>query len=174
MRLSETMLSELGARWSHVQGVGATADHLAAALGLGDDADVVRSAAWLHDVGYAPSLVQTGFHPIDGARFLRLQGAPELVVSLVAYHSRAELEAKRRGLGAELSVFDRPPQELLDVVTFADLTTSPDGVAVTVDDRLQEVLQRYPDGHVAREAVEQSAPPLRAVANRIQDRLAQA
>ena len=30
-----------------------------------------RCAAWLHDVGYAPSLVETGLHALDGARFLR-------------------------------------------------------------------------------------------------------
>jgi len=59
MRLSGTVLSELGARWSHVQGVGAAADHLVSELNLGDDAEAVRSAAWLHDVGYAPALVQS-------------------------------------------------------------------------------------------------------------------
>jgi len=94
MRLSGTVLSELGARWSHVQGVGAAADHLVSELNLGDDAEAVRSAAWLHDVGYAPALVQSGFHPIDGARFLRSQQTPELVVSLVAHHTGAEFEAR--------------------------------------------------------------------------------
>ncbi len=142
MRLSGTVLSELGARWSHVQGVGAAADHLVSELNLGDDAEAVRSAAWLHDVGYAPALVQSGFHPIDGARFLRSQQTPELVVSLVAHHTGAEFEARGRGLGAELAVFDPPPQDLLDVVTFADLTTGPDGTAVTVDERLAEILRR--------------------------------
>jgi len=172
MTLSEELLSGLGTRWSHVQGVGAAADQLAAELDLGADAGVVRSAAWLHDVGYAPSLVQTGFHPIDGARFLRSHGVPELVVSLVAHHTGAEFEATGRGLGAELAVFGPPPQDLLDVVTFADLTTGPDGATVTVDKRLREILQRYPDGHVVHEAIEQSSPSLRVVADRMQARLA--
>jgi len=174
MRLSETFLSELGARWSHVQGVGAAADHLVGELILGDDAEAVRSAAWLHDIGYAPALVQSGFHPIDGARFLRAQQTPELVVSLVAHHTGAEFEAKGRDLGAELAVFDPPPRKLLDVVTFADLTTGPDGTAVTVDERLAEILRRYPGGHGVHEAIERSAPSLRATAERIRARLARA
>lgn len=173
-RLSETLLSELGTRWSHVQGVGTAADDLVGALNLDGDAEAVRCAAWLHDVGYAPELVQTGFHPIDGARFLRSQQAPELVVSLVAHHTGAEFEAKGRGLGAELAVFSPPPQELLDVVTFADLTTGPDGAAVTVDERLAEILRRYPEGHVVHEAIERSTPSLRAVVDRIRARLARA
>jgi hypothetical protein len=41
-------------------------------------------AAWLHDIGYAPELAVTGFHPLDGARFLRRAGADGQVVSLVA------------------------------------------------------------------------------------------
>jgi len=175
MRLSETFLSELGARWSHVQGVAGAADRLVDGLNLGGgDAEAVRSGAWLHDVGYAPALVQSGFHPIDGARFLRAQQTPELVVSLVAHHTGAEFEAKGRGLSAELAVFEPPPRELLDVVTFADLTTGPDGAAVTVDERLAEILRRYPDGHVVHEAIEQSTPSLRGVADRVRARLARA
>ena len=34
------------------------------------DADLLASAALLHDIGHSSSLVQTGFHPIDGANFL--------------------------------------------------------------------------------------------------------
>jgi HD superfamily phosphodiesterase len=30
----------------------------------------VVTAAWLHDIGLAPDLRDTGFHPLDGARFL--------------------------------------------------------------------------------------------------------
>jgi len=172
--LAESLLAELGARWLHVQRVGASADQMVGRLGLGADADVVRSAAWLHDVGYAPSLVQSGFHPLDGARFLRSRGAPELLVSLVAHHTGAEFEATGRGLGTELAVFEPPQQELLDVVTFADLTSGPDGAEVTVDERLREILRRYPDDHVVHEAIERSSPSLRAVAARMQTRLARA
>ena len=40
-------------------------------LSLTDD---LVAAAWLHDIGYAPELVETGFHPLDGARYLRREG----------------------------------------------------------------------------------------------------
>lgn len=72
-------------------------------------------AAWLHDVGYAPSLAQTGFHRVDGARFLRARGVPEVVVALVAHHTGAVFEAEQRGLDVELlAEFALPPVELLD------------------------------------------------------------
>ncbi len=59
-------------RWVHVQSVAAEASRIGTALG--DEARVLVAAAVLHDVGYAPELVDTGFHPIDGARFLRRLG----------------------------------------------------------------------------------------------------
>jgi predicted hydrolase (HD superfamily) len=38
---------------------------------LGRDVEQLRAAAMLHDIGYTPSLATTGFHPLDGARYLR-------------------------------------------------------------------------------------------------------
>ena len=55
-------------RWAHRQGVAAQARTLEVILGK--DADLLVAAAWLHDIGYAPDLVDTGFHPLDGARYL--------------------------------------------------------------------------------------------------------
>ena len=77
-------------RWAHVQGVASKAEHVAASLALSDEALV--AAAWLHDVGYAPEVTDTGFHPLDGARYLAGAGVPERVVNLVARHSYAILE----------------------------------------------------------------------------------
>src|SRR5580693_4887911 len=56
-------------RWSHSRGVAARARTLAPILG--PDASLLTAAAWLHDIGYAPALAETGFHPLDGARYLR-------------------------------------------------------------------------------------------------------
>ncbi len=47
-------------RWAHVQGVAAHVRSLAPVLGA--DADLLEAAAWLHDIGYAPSLATTGMH----------------------------------------------------------------------------------------------------------------
>ena len=46
-------------RWAHSQGVAARAETLAAIVG--ERADLLRAAAVLHDVGYAPQLAGTGF-----------------------------------------------------------------------------------------------------------------
>ena len=37
-------------------------------------AEVLTQAAVLHDVGYAPDVAITGFHPLDGARHLSRSG----------------------------------------------------------------------------------------------------
>ena len=67
-KLAETMLAvPLPHRWRHVRSVARRARWVAKQLALSDD---LMAAAWLHDVGYAPELVETGFHPLDGARFL--------------------------------------------------------------------------------------------------------
>src|SRR5690348_3218742 len=80
-------------RWSHVQGVAARARGLAPVLG--DDAGLLEAAAWLHDIGYSPDLTDTGFHPLDGARYLRdMHQAEPVLCRLVGNHSCAVIEAE--------------------------------------------------------------------------------
>jgi HD superfamily phosphodiesterase len=38
---------------------------------LGQEAELLEAAAVLHAIGYSPDLAKTGFHPLDGARYLR-------------------------------------------------------------------------------------------------------
>jgi putative nucleotidyltransferase with HDIG domain len=57
------------------------------------DAELLVSAALLHDIGYARALRQTGFHPTDGANFLVMLGAPYRLAALVAHHSQSRLLA---------------------------------------------------------------------------------
>ena len=105
--LSWALLDDPGLRrrWSHVQAVARRAEELAGQLRLDDeDAEVLVAAAWLHDCGYSP-LIAAGFHPVDGARYLRRFGAPETVCCLVANHSGAAVEAEVRGRSAELAEF---------------------------------------------------------------------
>jgi HD superfamily phosphodiesterase len=81
-------------RWAHVQGVAARARSLAPILD--DDADLLEAAAWLHDIGYSPDLADTGFHPLDGARYLRdVHAADPALCRLVGNHSCAVIEAER-------------------------------------------------------------------------------
>ena len=108
--LARSLLEEqLPRRWRHSQGVAAKAETLGGVLPA--DGDVLTAAAWLHDVGYSPALVRTGFHPLDGARYLRdVAAADERLCWLVAHHSCAVVEADERGYGAELT-HEFPPRE---------------------------------------------------------------
>lgn len=127
-------------RWEHIRSAGRRAEELAR-TGLVPRRIVV--AAWLHDVGYGPALLDTGFHPLDGARFLRSNGWPEEVASLVAWHSAADRDAERRGLEDQLAAFAPPPQLELDMLNLIDLSTSPTGAAVTDCERIAEVIARH-------------------------------
>ncbi|MBS4102994.1 HD domain-containing protein [Tsukamurella paurometabola] len=164
--LAEDLLADLPRRLAHVRGVAGRADELRAPLSDGDAVAVV-SAAWVHDIGYSARLAKTGFHPVDGARFLRAEGFDETVVRLVAHHSGAEVEAEERGLSADLVEFARPSEHLLDFVTCADMQTGPTGLPVDVRDRLDEILRRYgPDDPVHR-AITRSGPALIAAVDRV-------
>ena len=59
---ASAQLSGMGDRWRHVQAVAARAYEAGQVLDE-DDRTALIGAAWLHDVGYAPSLAITGFHP---------------------------------------------------------------------------------------------------------------
>lgn len=99
-RLAERFVAPLGRRWAHVQSVARAAETLSETV---DETDrpVLVAAAWLHDIGYAPDLATTRFHPLDGARYLRDEGWPGRLVNLVTHHSGARFEAAERGLEAD-------------------------------------------------------------------------
>ena len=168
VELARKYLVELEPRWSHVQSVGRAAEEMCRDFGLTEE---LAAAAWLHDIGYSPDLAVTGFHPLDGARFLQRISASDIVVALVAHHSGARFEAEERGLLDDLSAIPEPPAELLDVLVLIDMTTSPTGEPVAIDDRLAEILARYEPGDPVHRAVSRSAPDLRAAAIRAADRL---
>src|SRR4051812_14989627 len=88
--LAAQLLPPLGDRWRHVQRVAQRASDLAPTLALPvPERSLLVDSAWLHDIGYAHEVVRTGFHPLDGARFLETIGFPRRVVCLVAHHSGA-------------------------------------------------------------------------------------
>lgn len=165
---AETLLAQsMPRRWAHTQGVAAAAAGLTAMFTTAQGATVV-AGCWLHDVGYAPDLATTGFHPLDGATYLREQGFPVTVVSLVAFHTGARYEADRRGLAEALTQFPDPDPILLDAVTCADMTTSPDGDPITAAARLADIFSRYSPGTPVSDAVRASAPELLAAVTRCQ------
>jgi hypothetical protein len=162
---------ELPRRWAHSQGVAAAARALAPVLGR--QTDIVTAAAWLHDIGYAPALHGCGFHPLDGARYLRdVERADPLLCRLVAHHSSACIEAAERGLADDLfREFIPAARGLSDALTYCDMTTGPQGQPLTVEQRLAEICDRYGADHVVTRAVARSAPELAASAARISRKL---
>ncbi|WP_204903613.1 HD domain-containing protein [Mycobacterium riyadhense] len=151
-------------RYSHTAGVAATAGRLARVLAPGHEEDIV-TAAWLHDIGYSPDLVDTGFHPLDGARYAQQAGISPNVVSLIAHHTGAVVEARERGLHEQLAAFPLPADVAeLAILSCADLCTGPDGVPIDPAERLAEVLQRYPTTDPVHRAITTSAPLLIAQA----------
>lgn len=137
-----------------------------------EDRQALVGAAWLHDIGYATALSDTGFHPLDGARHLRRIGFDPRVTALVAHHSCAEIEAELRGLGAELrSEFPRERTIVADALCVCDFTTGPDGEPLSVTERLYEIRARYGPGHVVTRFSEIAEGDLRAAVDRVAARI---
>ena len=154
-------------RWRHVEGVAARAAEVSSHLGGVDRVVVV--AAWLHDVGYSPDLVVTGFHPLDGARFLRREGFDDRVVCLVAHHSYSGVEAVLRGLGPTLhEEFRREESLTSEALCYCDMTTSPDGDRIGVVDRLEEIRARYGPGDLVTQFVDRAEPEILATVRRVE------
>ncbi|NEA72793.1 HD domain-containing protein [Streptomyces sp. SID13588] len=173
--LSESLLSEpLPRRWAHSLGVAKRARSLRSILG--GDAELMEAAAVLHDIGYSPAIAATGFHPLDGARFLREQeGADERVVRLVAHHSCALLEAEERGLRQELEAeFPQERRALVDALIFCDMTTTPDGTPTTSIERVDEIVHRYGSDTIVGRFIQRAAPEIQAATHRVETRLLQA
>ncbi len=161
-RVARELLEEqLPRRWAHTKGVAAQARSLAPILGK--DADLITAAAWLHDIGYSPAIVVTGFHPLDGARHLRdIRRADMRLCRLVAHHSCARIEAEERGLAQMVQAEFTPERpELTDALTYCDMTTGPDGQHLSVEERIAEIRTRYGHGHVVDRSIRRATPPVR-------------
>lgn len=167
--VAEFKLAEvLPRRWSHAQGAARQARGLSSVAG--SDVDLLESAAILHDVGYAPDLAHTGFHPLDGANFLHEIGAPPRLVHLVAHHSYASAEAELRGLSSELAEYEDERGSLRDALWYCDLTTDPNGEAVDARERIAKMKQSYGPGHLVTEFVTNASPELLEAVDRTRRR----
>lgn len=104
-------------------------------------------AALLHDIGYLPEIGQilegsslympTGWHPIDGANYLRLRGE-ERLAELIEGHSHALEVAIARGIPA----FSRSEELVAKIITYCDIHTGPSGELLTYEQRLDEICRR--------------------------------
>jgi hypothetical protein len=169
--LARRCLSEtLPRRWLHVQGVAARARKVSVTVDMADR-DLLVSAAILHDIGYAPEIALTGFHALDGARYLAACGAPKRLCALVAHHSCAYREAELRGLSAELSEWVDEEGSVRDSLWWADMTTTPDGEITNVESRIEEIEKRYGPEDLVTFFIRQAKPELIGAVERTESRI---
>jgi hypothetical protein len=162
-------LADRGARWDHVRGVARQARRVSRALDE-DDRPYLVAAAWLHDIGYAPTLAATAFHPLDGARHLRALGH-ERLAGLVAYHSSARWEAQALGLSDDLAAFSREDSATADALIYCDMTTSPTGQRITLAGRLAEIAERYGAEHLVVRCLQRAHEHLAGAVRRTEERM---
>jgi len=134
-------------------------------------AALLVAAAWLHDIGYAPRLRDTGFHPIDGARHLQIIGWPPAICNLVAHHSGARFVASILHLDRQLEAYPFSQDAVSDALTVADQTIGPKGQAMTLDERMSDMLKRHGPNSPNALAHPQREPYIRAAAMRVAARL---
>lgn len=164
------VLSELPCRKAHSLRAGVQATRVMRTVAA-VDAQLLVTAALLHDIGYAPALHRTGFHPLDGAVFLLDLGASERLAGLVAHHSGARLLARPRGLLDELARFPDERSPVADALIYADMTAGPCGIPMTVTDRLADIEKRHAhEPHALRSARFARRPFLRAAVERVHQR----
>lgn len=163
------MSKELPRRWAHVQAVGIKAEHLG--FILGKDVELLAAAAWLHDIGYAEPIRITGFHPLDGATYLRVRGEEHRLCCLVANHSGAFYEATLRGLANEQRSFPDERSTVRDALWYCDMTTSPSGEIVDFSERLEEIRCRYGHDHFVSRAITLARDDIESAIAKVEDRI---
>lgn len=167
-KLAMKLLSGLGDRIKHVSGVAELAETLVRVpFESPGDYEVLLAAAWVHDVGYAGELVETGFHHLDGARYLEGLGEHRLAC-LVAHHSSGTEEATLRGLDRELAPFACEPGLVSDCLSYCDLSVGPTGERTTLESRIAEVTERYGEDSIVSKGLHLAYPRLKASFERVE------
>jgi hypothetical protein len=64
------------------------------------------------------------------------------------------------------------PQVLSSVLTYCDMTTSPDGEHVPAGKRLAEIHHRYSHGHLVSRSIQRATPMILRAVEQVQDRTA--
>lgn len=158
----ELLAAALPQRWRHVASVAAEAERCAGLLAP-DEGRLLVCAAWLHDIGYSPAIDRTGVHALDGARHLRELGVERRLCALVAHHSAALIEAELSGRAEEvLREFPAEASPTADLLWLIDLTIGPDGQRMRVEQRLEEVAERYGPTSVVSTAMNRARPSITA------------
>ncbi len=71
----------------------------------------------MNDIGYAPTVRDSGFHPLGGANYLIGHGYPPVLAELVVHHFGAWFVADVRGLSDELRRYGFQEDGVSDALT---------------------------------------------------------
>lgn len=140
--ISRELLGSIGTRLPHVLTAASVARRLAPLFDPAD-ADLLVAAATLHDIGYAPGLRHTGFHPLDGGLYLAEQGYSPRLAALVAHHSLAVIMAPGQGVSDLEAWFPRERSLVADALAFSDMHSAPDGTLVAARERIGDIAARH-------------------------------
>ena len=157
-------------RLRHSAGVAARAADLVRAVG-DTEGSLLVAAAWVHDIGYSAALTVTGFHPLDGARFLRSAGWDDALCDLVAHHSGSRFVAAVNGFDEQLREFEYVENAVSDALTVADQTVGPDGIPLSLEARLQDMLNRHGPDSANTRAHPRRGAYIRSAFHRVASRL---
>ena len=127
LELARQLLADQGNRYRHVRRASEVAERDLAVLFTAEDHRLLVAAAALHDIGYAPAIAHTGFHPVDGGLYLCAHGYSHRLANLVADHSHAELFAPDTATRQLLQPFAREAPMLADALAYADMHSDPNG-----------------------------------------------
>jgi HD superfamily phosphodiesterase len=162
------------ARLSHILVITERAERSAREIavrhpGLRLDAPTVRCAALVHDIGYLDRAKRTGFHPVDGYRFLYEHGAEALARRIVGHSSSPE-EAGLLGL-----LLPEPLDDLAArLVTYWDMQVKQGGEIVGYEERYRDILGRYGEDSVVGQAHRLARPRIRGILTHVDRLLASA
>lgn len=151
--LVEELLHDNTARYEHTYGVHNNVLENINLYGRGlsvESKSQLTQAALLHDIGYSEGLNKVGFHPIDGFNYLKEKGFDDTVCKLVLYHSYSDVLCMMSHPNLYYyyieNTLDSHEKFLLDMLSLSDLTSDSQGHTVSLETRLQGILERHGDG----------------------------
>ncbi|MCI5064646.1 HD domain-containing protein [bacterium] len=134
--------------------------------------DQILRASLLHDIGYLPELKHylsehtpyevTGWHPIDGANYLRHRKEP-LLAELIEGHSNSLEVTELRGFPP----FTPSEQLGAKIITYCDVQTGPTGEPIDYHQRLEEIRNRKGEDSISYRAHKNAKHRIEAILGEI-------
>ncbi len=145
--LAASFYPEGSTRLAHMRQACRTAKRIVSQINYDSElSNKIVTAALFHDIGYAEKLINTGFHPLDGAAYLAHCGAPEDIIEAVLWHSSTPIEIK--SLPEIKKIYDKFPtpdfkSPVFRAVCYCDFRTSPLGQSFSFGQRIVELENRF-------------------------------